>query len=438
MWENLPLDVAEVGGLANVTSSIVSDGHDGNSQVDPEFVDEMGGNFRLTADSTAAIDMGDDTKVPAGITLDLDKNPRFVSTVDMGAYELQNAPPMAEIVCMQLTNIGAQALVKLDGSGSSDPDEDELEYAWFVDGDPIACPGLPTECAVIEVFLDYGSHDVMLVVTDTSGVTDDAMKVITLDPAQLTVFDVDKKKGKVKFNSGKVELKGEIGLPLGVDFSELDPLVLVSIEVADVEVLPAPLTPIVFDATGSDGKKWKYKDDDVFSVTKFDIDWKGTRFKHKTSEVELKSDIITSSETVLELKYKQSKIDGAFSLLIDGREIAIDADGNASTSAPGVVIDEQKVGKEVTFTLDFAMTETSVVEFTGGYVELVDVPSAYDASIGRYNMKAEFDPDLFPDGAETTPRTLDVLLLVGTVGYSGTLELGPDDLEQKSHEWKAR
>ena len=76
----------------------------GNVNADPLFADPGIGDYRLSAGSPA-IDAGDNTAVPMGVTTDLDGNPRFVDDpgtpntgvpgngfveiVDMGAYEFQ-------------------------------------------------------------------------------------------------------------------------------------------------------------------------------------------------------------------------------------------------------------------------------------------------------------------------------------------------------------
>ena len=49
--------------------------------------------------------------------------------------------PEALAVCKQLTAIGAQALVRLDGSDSSDPNGDALTFKWTVNGG-LVCEGL--------------------------------------------------------------------------------------------------------------------------------------------------------------------------------------------------------------------------------------------------------------------------------------------------------
>ncbi len=75
----------------------------GNISIDPLFVDEVGGDFALSAGSPA-IDAADNTEVPAGTTVDFLGNARFVDdagvadtgvgpapVVDMGAFEFAPA-----------------------------------------------------------------------------------------------------------------------------------------------------------------------------------------------------------------------------------------------------------------------------------------------------------------------------------------------------------
>jgi hypothetical protein len=71
-----------------ITYSIIQGGYTGtgNLDADPLFISST--NLRLQACSPA-IDAGDNTAIPAGVTTDLDGNPRIYNsgTVDMGAYE---------------------------------------------------------------------------------------------------------------------------------------------------------------------------------------------------------------------------------------------------------------------------------------------------------------------------------------------------------------
>ncbi len=82
----------------------------GNIDADPKFVNPSAGNYQLSS-SSPCIDAGNNAVVPAGITTDLDGNPRFVDDpatvdtgngtvplVDIGAYEYQPAPPRVAFV----------------------------------------------------------------------------------------------------------------------------------------------------------------------------------------------------------------------------------------------------------------------------------------------------------------------------------------------------
>jgi uncharacterized repeat protein (TIGR01451 family) len=84
-------------GMYNLNSMVTNEG--GNIDADPEFVDGGGGNLRLRGTSPA-IDAGDNSALPPGVTTDLDGEERFVDVlsvgdtgsgtspiVDMGAYE---------------------------------------------------------------------------------------------------------------------------------------------------------------------------------------------------------------------------------------------------------------------------------------------------------------------------------------------------------------
>ena len=107
---------------------------------DPRFVDPAG-DFHLLSGSPA-IDAADNTAVPAGVTIDLDGNPRFVDDplapntgvpgnghaeiVDMGAYEFQGELCYAD--CDQSTGAGVLDLFDFLCFQNS-----------FVNGEPYAC-----------------------------------------------------------------------------------------------------------------------------------------------------------------------------------------------------------------------------------------------------------------------------------------------------------
>jgi hypothetical protein len=84
------------GGSANVVYSIIEGGYagTGNLNVNPLFVDAAAGNLQLQQCSPA-INAGDSTRIPAGITTDITGGSRiFNATVDMGAFECRLLPTL--------------------------------------------------------------------------------------------------------------------------------------------------------------------------------------------------------------------------------------------------------------------------------------------------------------------------------------------------------
>ena len=99
--------VTNSGGTTNVSYSIVQSGFSGtgNLNINPDFLDQAAGDFRLKP-ASPAIDSGSNSLVPTGTTLDFDRLPRFVNDpdvsdtgvgtapiVDRGAFERQVPPP---------------------------------------------------------------------------------------------------------------------------------------------------------------------------------------------------------------------------------------------------------------------------------------------------------------------------------------------------------
>jgi hypothetical protein len=95
------------GGTTNVSYSIVQGGFTGtgNANLDPQFVNQASGDFRLQPTSPA-IDAGSNSLVPTGTVIDMDGLPRFIDIptvadtgvgsapiVDRGAFERQLPPP---------------------------------------------------------------------------------------------------------------------------------------------------------------------------------------------------------------------------------------------------------------------------------------------------------------------------------------------------------
>ena len=77
----------------------------GNFDADPMFVNPANGDLHLQAGSPC-IDAGDDSAI-AGVTTDLDGNPRIVNAhVDLGAYEYQNVAPILNAIPNQTATAG--------------------------------------------------------------------------------------------------------------------------------------------------------------------------------------------------------------------------------------------------------------------------------------------------------------------------------------------
>lgn len=100
---------------------------------------------------------------------------------DIGAFELEvvNRPPTAnageDIVA---SSEGSLTYVQLDGSGSSDPEGDELAFAWFWNGQQVSAEESPM------VGLPNGAHVLTLRVTDPSGLSSE-------DSAQVSISAAD-------------------------------------------------------------------------------------------------------------------------------------------------------------------------------------------------------------------------------------------------------
>ncbi|MHC4501535.1 MAG: LamG-like jellyroll fold domain-containing protein [Planctomycetota bacterium] len=141
-------------------------------------------DYHLLPDSPC-IDAGDPDYVAEPNETDLDGNPRVIGgRIDMGAYELQNTPPVADagpdqvVECACSTAQGTK--VTLDGTGSYDVDGDLLTYTWsgpFVES--------PEQGTAPTVTLDGGCPDNYVITL----VVNDGIEGSEADDVMITVVD---------------------------------------------------------------------------------------------------------------------------------------------------------------------------------------------------------------------------------------------------------
>jgi hypothetical protein len=130
LWGNdnvISLDL-EMSVEFTVGYSDVQGGWEGEGSInsDPLFLDATNGDLHLQAGSPA-LDAGDQTLFPAGVTTDLDGNPRVDGgNVDMGAYEFQSIPADTTPPVVTVTGVSEGAtyiLGAVPAAGCSTTDE---------------------------------------------------------------------------------------------------------------------------------------------------------------------------------------------------------------------------------------------------------------------------------------------------------------------------
>jgi hypothetical protein len=167
----------------------------GNIDADPHFVkpgcwDANGvwieGDYHLLY-SSSCVDAGDPNYIAEPNGTDLDGKPRVIGgRIDMGAYEFQNTPPVADagpdqvVECACKTGEGTKVI--LDGTGSYDADGDPLTYIWtgpFVES-PVhgatptviledGCPGEYVITLVVNDGIDESDpNEIVITVVDTT------------------------------------------------------------------------------------------------------------------------------------------------------------------------------------------------------------------------------------------------------------------------------
>lgn len=402
---------------------------DGDSEGDACDADDD--NDGLTDAQEAVLANGGPCPSPTNSDSDSDGLTDF-DEVNIG-FNPCNARPTATAVVQQLTAIGALALVQLDGALSSDADDPltSLTFTWTVNSS-VVCTGSSATCATITWPLPYGVHNVTLRVADAGG-WHETSTTITLNPAQLSVFEIDTV--NVRFGGGSTKtakLTGEIGLPFGVNYTELNSIGTAQIVLAGITI--APTASLDFTEHGSGGKKWRYESN-TGPITRFDIDWDGARFKYNKNHfpIEFESQLISTTETVLTMRFDRKKLSGAVTVNINNQAIFnIAPNGTVSGAMP---IDVEKPGKEVTLTLPFPLTETSIITISGAQNRTIQVDDHLTASVGRFRIETNFNGALFPNGVNTLPRTISAAVTIGTEAYPGSDTVSAPKLSKEGQNW---
>jgi PKD repeat protein len=175
------------GNSADVAGAVVT----GSSSIvgDPAFVDAANDNLRLTVNSFA-LDRG----IDLGIATDYDGNPRpFGPQFDIGAFELQasNQSPVADAGTPQTVFVNAVAT--LNGSASSDPENQPLTFGWTQLGGTLVM--LSDSSAVMPTFTAPAITSTLvfqLVVTDSLGLASmPALVTITVELTPVTTLPPD-------------------------------------------------------------------------------------------------------------------------------------------------------------------------------------------------------------------------------------------------------
>jgi len=307
---------------------------------------------------------------------------------------------------------------------------------WTQQAKLTASDGATSDVLGVSVSLSRDTAVVGAVLDDDNGSSSGSAYVFTVP--MLDVFRIDEAEVEFENVLPEIEVYGEIGLPFGVYVRELTSQATVILDLAGINVLP--FTPVTFMIEGEDDEEWEFEDEDATSgITKFKVDWKGARYQFEDNgfPVELKSKLITASETILTVKLDAEDIEGPFTMDIDG-QVLVSFDSNGIVTSPEVPFEEEKHGKKVTLTLPFPLQNSTIITLSGSVAREILVGDDLKGSVGRFKLEATFDGSLLPNGVNTSPRSLNLSMTVGTEGYTGTTSLGPDDLVAEDNEWETK
>lgn len=174
---------------------------DGSASTDPDgdsltyaWLDAAGGVIASTATTTVSLGVGTHLftlRVSDGYLTAEDSVEITVQRVDR--------PPVADASLTArrvISSNNRDALVRLDGSRSSDPDGEPLGYGWFFEGQLVA------EGMTAEVRRPIGKHTFLLVVTDGQSGAEDSV-VVRVITAGMAVQELSARLAEARLPQGK-------------------------------------------------------------------------------------------------------------------------------------------------------------------------------------------------------------------------------------------
>lgn len=174
----------------------------GNIDLDPAFVDLVGGNFRLSH-ASPCINAGTNTLVVDPADPDLDGNPRISGgRVDMGAYEFQGGASPVIVVQPQSQTVFSGTDVTFTASADGAP---PLLWQWQFNG--VVIPGATTPTLMLEQVTTNQIGDYSVAVTNFNGF--DHSQVATLSVRDSAPILTMQPQSQTAVNGGSITLRAE-------------------------------------------------------------------------------------------------------------------------------------------------------------------------------------------------------------------------------------
>lgn len=197
LWANVPDQIRADHPLTLTGPNLIQGGAFDSLNQDPRFIRSPNlaandlGDLRLRQESPA-LDAGDGARLPAGLTLDLDGNPRRFDVtgvpdigsgtppIDLGAYEANNQLPTAAINGPYAGHEGTPIGLSATGSSSGDGGQALASFAWDCNDDGTFDVTTPQATGSSCLYPDQGNFTLRLQVTDAGGFTDELTATVSV------------------------------------------------------------------------------------------------------------------------------------------------------------------------------------------------------------------------------------------------------------------